>query len=461
MKPVIIIADSNTFYRVKLCEQLSTYGYVILEACSKKQLFLLYDADMPDILILGPSWENVQEWYEVTEFVRERGVTVPVILIAKRSSEELILNALRAGISDFFIDSIKIGELALSIKKILTRIHLNLLKQSKVADPENGKDVLLGQSSSMREVKKYLLRVAMTNSNVLITGETGTGKELATWIIHKNSPRGKKILICINCAALPENLVESELFGHERGAFTGAVVSKTGKFEQAAGGTVLLDEISDMSLYAQAKLLRVIENKQVYRIGGKFPVSIDVRIIAATNRELEQLVRKGEFRKDLYYRLNIARVNMPPLRKRKDDIPLLVSHFIRHYNHQFSVKVDGFTEKAWASLMLSDWPGNVRELKNLIEATYININHPSREIDFTDFPIVFQKRFEELAGLTESERNKMVSTLFATNWNKSKAAERLNWSRMTFYRKMAKYNIVKERKPRHLSMAFQTTKFIM
>ena len=343
----------------------------------------------------------------------------------------------------------------------MTRIHLNLLKQSKVADPENGKDVLLGQSSSMREVKKYLLRVAMTNSNVLITGETGTGKELATWIIHKNSPRGKKILICINCAALPENLVESELFGHERGAFTGAVVSKTGKFEQAAGGTVLLDEISDMSLYAQAKLLRVIENKQVYRIGGKFPVSIDVRIIAATNRELEQLVRKGEFRKDLYYRLNIARVNMPPLRKRKDDIPLLVSHFIRHYNHQFSVKVDGFTEKAWASLMLSDWPGNVRELKNLIEATYININHPSREIDFTDFPIVFQKRFEELAGLTESERNKMVSTLFATNWNKSKAAERLNWSRMTFYRKMAKYNIVKERKPRHLSMVFQTTKFIM
>ena len=454
MKPVIIIADSNTFYRVKLCEQLSTYGYVILEACSKKQLFLLYDADMPDILILGPSWENVQEWYEVTEFVRERGVTVPVILIAKRSSEELILNALRAGISDFFIDSIKIGELALSIKKILTRIHLNLLKQSKVADPENGKDVLLGQSSSMREVKKYLLRVAMTNSNVLITGETGTGKELATWIIHKNSPRGKKILICINCAALPENLVESELFGHERGAFTGAVVSKTGKFEQAAGGTVLLDEISDMSLYAQAKLLRVIENKQVYRIGGKFPVSIDVRILAATNRELAV---SGLL--NMHYRLNIARVNMPPLRKRKDDIPLLVSHFIRHYNHQFSVKVDGFTEKAWASLMLSDWPGNVRELKNLIEATYIN--HPSREIDFTDFPIVFQMRFEKLEGLTESERNKMVSTLFATNWNKSKAAERLNWSRMTFYRKMAKYNIVKERKPRHLSMAFQTTKFIM
>jgi transcriptional regulator with PAS, ATPase and Fis domain len=301
---------------------------------------------------------------------------------------------------------------------------------------------MITSSNSMQEIRDYICKVAALDCTVLITGETGTGKELAAELIHFNSFRSKRPFVCINCAALPENLVESELFGYERGAFTGAVTSKQGKFELADGGTVFLDEISDMNSYAQAKILRAIEKKEIDRLGGRRGISLDVRVIAATNRKLEKLVKERRFRKDLYYRLNVARIDLPPLRDRKEDIQLLLDYYIRILNDRFGRDVKGFTEEAFSCLIHYNWPGNIRELINLLEATFINL--PSRKITYMDLPRVFRRQLKETEGLPERDRDRILSALFATNWNKSRAAKKLHCSRMTLYRKMEKYDIIKE-----------------
>jgi transcriptional regulator with PAS, ATPase and Fis domain len=312
--------------------------------------------------------------------------------------------------------------------------------------PEANLDAaMIGGSSAMREIKEYILKVATTDCTVLITGETGTGKELAAEMIHRNSPRRQRPFVCINCAALPENLLESELFGYERGAFTGAYSTYAGKLKLAEGGSVFFDEIGDMSAYAQAKILRAIEGKEVYRLGGKKGISMDVRVIAATNQDPEQLVSDRRLREDLYHRLNVARVHLPPLRDRKEEILPLLNHYTRVLNRRYRSEVIGFTEDALASLLKYNWPGNIRELKNLLEATFINL--PSRKIAFMDLPKMFQKKLKELEGFPQGERDRVLSALFACNWNKSKAAQKLHWSRMTLYRKMSKYQIIAKPQP--------------
>jgi len=300
---------------------------------------------------------------------------------------------------------------------------------------------MIGESPPMQEIKAYIPKVASTDSNVLITGETGTGKELVAELVHTNSPRHQKPYVCVNCAAIPDSLLESELFGYERGAFTGANSSYEGKLKLANGGTVFFDEIGDMSPYAQAKILRAIENKEVQRLGGKGSIPLDVRVVAATNQDLERLMSEDKFRKDLYFRLTVTRVHLPPLRDRKEDIPLLVDHYLREFNRRFGREVEGFTEEALESLLRYDWPGNVRELKNLLEAIFVNL--PSRRIPFIDLPESFRRRLSDAEGLPQDERDLLLSALFSTHWNMSQAAQNLHWSRMTLYRKMAKYHIVK------------------
>jgi len=297
----------------------------------------------------------------------------------------------------------------------------------------------------MQAIKDYLMKVARTDSTVLITGETGTGKELAAELIHLNSARCEKPMICVNCAALPDTLVESELFGHERGAFTGAVVPKEGKFVLAGKGTLFLDEIGDMNPYAQAKILRSIEKKEVFHLGGEKAIRMDARVLAATNRDPERLMTEGNFRKDLYYRLNVARLNMPPLRERKEDIPNLVDFAIYKLNRRFNCTVEGLSEETMNLFYRYDWPGNVRELMNILEATYINL--PSGRISLVDLPGLFIKRVKDSGKLPLDERKQIVAALLETNWNKSTAAQKLNWSRMTLYRKIEKYNIVENRSP--------------
>src|SRR5262245_61478831 len=299
---------------------------------------------------------------------------------------------------------------------------------------------LIGSSLAIWKVKTFLRKVAQTGSHVLITGETGTGKELAAQYIHQYSARRAKPLVTVNCAALPDGLLESELFGYERGAFTGAVSSYAGKLKLADGGTVLFDEIGDMSPYAQAKILRVIETREVYPLGGRRSVPLDIRIIAATNRNLDQRIATNEFRQDLYFRLNVARVRLPPLRERKDDIQLLIDHYVEKFAAQFGRGIEGFSDEAMERLLSHDWPGNIRELINLVERIFID--PPIEKIAIADLPQTMRAALLPRQHTGPPERELLLYTLSQTNWNKSKAAERLHWSRMTVYRKIAKYHIV-------------------
>jgi transcriptional regulator with PAS, ATPase and Fis domain len=299
---------------------------------------------------------------------------------------------------------------------------------------------LLGDSVLMREIKTYIGKVAVTDSTVLITGETGTGKELVAELLHHKSPRQKKPLVCVNCAAIPDTLVESELFGYDRGAFTGAYTAKDGLLKAAAGGTIFFDEIGEMSPYAQAKVLRALECKEVYPVGGNRRVPLDIRILAATNQELEPTAEGATFRADLFFRLNVARIHLPPLRDRKDDLPLLCVHYLQEFNGRFRGAVEGLSEEVWEMFLRYAWPGNVRELKNVLEAAFIN--RPSRQITCLDLPASFRRRFDDIPNLLPDERERVLAALVATNGNKSKAAEKLRCSRMTLYRKMTKYQIV-------------------
>jgi len=299
---------------------------------------------------------------------------------------------------------------------------------------------IIGNSLPMWRLKSYMRKVAMTESHVLITGETGSGKELAAQYMHQHSARRGKPLIPINCTALPDGLLESELFGYEKGAFTGAVSSYPGKLKLAQGGTVLFDEIGDMSPYAQAKILRVIETKEVYPLGGRRSVPLDIRIVAATNRDVERQVSKNQFRQDLYFRLNVARVHLPPLRERRDDIPLLIDHFVEEFSARLGRRIEGFSNEAMELILRYKWPGNIRELMNLIERVFID--PPREKIGIVDLPESMRSSQPTRQETVPAERDVLLYTLSQTNWNKSKAAERLHWSRMTLYRKIAKYHIV-------------------
>lgn len=298
---------------------------------------------------------------------------------------------------------------------------------------------IVGTSPTMVALRAYLPKVAHSMATVLLTGATGTGKELVAELLHAMGPRHRQPFVAINCASLPDSLVESELFGHERGAFTGAIGASPGYFARANHGTLLLDEIGEMSLYAQAKLLRVLETHEVMPVGGNRPMPVDVRIIAATNQPLETLIESRQFRMDLFYRLNVAHLSLPPLKERKEDIPLLFNQVIDEYNRRNNRKVDYPDRELLDCLVAHDWPGNIRELRNLVEAIFID--PPPARIGLGDLPPVFRKLFEGYRTSSSSERDQLMEVLEQTQWNKAEAAKKLNWSRMTLYRKLAHYHI--------------------
>jgi two-component system response regulator HydG/two-component system response regulator AtoC len=303
-----------------------------------------------------------------------------------------------------------------------------------------GERRLVGGSDAIALVRSAIERVAPCGSNVLVTGETGTGKELIAELIHFQSGR-RGPLVPINCAAIPDGLLESELFGYERGAFTGANASYEGKLRLAQGGTVLLDEVGDMSAYAQAKLLRAIETREVMRLGGRRPVPLDVRIVAATNADLDALVAQGRFRADLYFRLNVARIHVPPLRERPQDVPDLLRHSLEERRAQAS-----FSAEALDCLCRYPWPGNVRELRNVVEVMTL-AGGAARELNLEDLPPAVRTAAfppptrAPVHRSADEERERLLAALRTTHWNKSRAAAQLRWSRMTVYRKMAKYRI--------------------
>jgi DNA-binding NtrC family response regulator len=445
-KPTVLIFGRDEILHRKLKTRLVRHGFNVIQARRTSDTIKTFDRIKPDLIIIYSTKKNRDDKLKCVEDLRQRSKYVPIILSTRYSSEARVIAALRAGVTDYFKFPVSSDTILLNAKKLVIDNSDNSPADSDHRKTDGAIDqTIIGDSKPIREVKSYLLRIAKAESTVFITGETGTGKELAAGLIHYKSPRSNKPLVCVNCAALPDGLVESELFGYDRGAFTGAVSNRKGKFEMAGGGTVFLDEIGDMNSYAQAKILRSIENKEFFHLGGKWAIPMSARVIAATNQNPEDLMAQGSFRKDLYYRLNVARVNLPPLRERKEDIPSLIQHAIENLNHRFRCNVESLTDEAMMCLLRYDWPGNVRELLNLIEAAYINL--PNNKVSYINLPKPVQKQLKTTGSAPKEERSKIISALLDTNWNKSTAAKKLNWSRMTLYRKIEKYNIVQKRRP--------------
>jgi transcriptional regulator with PAS, ATPase and Fis domain len=318
---------------------------------------------------------------------------------------------------------------------------LQNVSSPRLTQPSVDDKRLLGEGSVMKRIKVLLSRAAASDSTVLITGQTGTGKELAADLIHSQSSRRDKPFVCLNCAALPDSLFESELFGYERGAFTGATQFFEGKLSLADQGTLFLDEIGDLSALAQAKILRVIEGKSFQRLGGRQTIRPNVRFVTATNKDLESMVAQGQFRGDLFYRLNVTRIHMPPLSERLEDLPLLVRDLIAQFNVKYRKTVRALPEDVMRLFMKYEWPGNVRELVNVMESAFASCLQDD-QIHFTDLPALLREKVATTAAISATtEREQLVSALLVTNWNLSKAAKQLSWSRMTIYRKMAKYRI--------------------
>jgi transcriptional regulator with PAS, ATPase and Fis domain len=298
---------------------------------------------------------------------------------------------------------------------------------------------MIGSSNSLHEIKLSLARMAASNCTVLITGETGTGKELAAEYIHRNSRRNHRPFTCVNCAAIADSLFENELFGHSRGAFTGADAAQDGLLAAANGGTVFLDEIGDMSLAAQAKILRVLENKEVCRVGGTCRIQLDIRFLAATNQDLEEMVTTGRFRKDLFFRLNVAPIHLPALRDRKEDVPLLLEHYATEFRPGTKSGPMRFSDECLRLLIQYDWPGNIRELKNLVE--FLSVAEIPSPIQPENLPPKFRSAARNCATEQEQERNALIAALNWAKGNKTAAARRLQWSRMTLYRKLIKHQL--------------------
>jgi DNA-binding NtrC family response regulator len=438
----ILIVAADMIMRRSMQILVQRQGYKAIESSGTDILSGSWKESRPDLVITYVSGENPEEGLEVIRRIRRSDLRLPVILITPCRSEEIAVETRRMGVSDYLCLPVSPQDLLASIDRSLSCPWLDAdageVPTSTGLSPATQ---MVGRSPSIVGMAVYLRKVARTDCTVLITGETGTGKELVVNLIHQHSPRAQHPLVVINCAAIPDTLLESELFGHEKGAFTGAHAKQEGAMQAANQGTLFLDEIGDMSPMAQAKILRAVETREVCPVGGRHSSQIDVRFVAATNKNLEQMVETGEFRADLYYRLNLARISLPPLRNRKEDIELLFDHFRRILNRKFRTQVEGFTGEAIATLVGYDWPGNIRELKNFLEAVFINA--PGR-IGLKDFPPFFQRRLQKTASNQPDERNRLLTALFDSNWNKTKAAQQLRWSRMTLYRKMAKYQLNSE-----------------
>ena len=434
MMQAILIVEHDVALRGRLRRVLGAAGLEVADAASEGETISMVMSASFDLIIVGSCGLDGAASLDLARLIQRVRAGLPIILVTPNSSEQLAVAALRAGIRDYFTHPIPFDELVASVKRSLAAVPV----EAPLAGP--GPHVrMMGFGHRMRELHAYVRQVAATDSTVLITGETGTGKEVTAALIHQTSRRRLRPLVHINCAAIPDTLLESELFGYERGAFTGANVASAGKLKLADGGTVLFDEIGDMSVYAQAKILRVIESREIERLGGRRSIHVDVRVIAATNQDVDRLVTEGRFRKDLYFRLNVARVHLPALRERMEDLPTLLDGFVREFSRTFRREVDGFTDEALAALLRHDWPGNVRELRNLVETAFATLR--SRRIGLADLPLPYRRAGEVGEGRGEGERERLLGTLLATKWNKSRAAEQLHWSRMTVYRKMAKYHL--------------------
>jgi DNA-binding NtrC family response regulator len=392
-----------------------------------------WDAALLDIKMRGT------DGIELQKRIHEIDPELVVIMMTGYASVDTAVAALKNGAYDYVTKPLDPDEMAHLVKKAIAHKRTekeNVLLRETVAEVARPEDIV-GQSSAMAKVFDAIETVGPTDATVLITGESGTGKELVARAIHHASPRRFHPLVVIHCGALTETLLESELFGHEKGAFTGAQYRKKGKFEIAEGGTVFLDEIGDISLKTQTDLLRVLQEHEIVRVGSNQPIKVDFRCVAATNKDLERLIEEGSFRPDLFYRLNVFRIELPPLRERRDDIPVLVNSFVRKFSLQMNKKVNRVAPNAMDLLQQQPWVGNVRELENAVERAMVVAQEPEiREQDF-----VFKSAVTNGApkSLDEIEKAHILRTLESCNWNRTRAAEILEIDRVTLHHKIKKY----------------------
>jgi DNA-binding NtrC family response regulator len=375
-------------------------------------------------------------------FIKSAGIQTTLVLSVESGSVEDAVEAMKLGAADFLIGSSADARLAESVIKISTNTSQLFSLDAQTPALGDGETVLIGRSPAMCEIRSAVALVAKSQTNVLITGESGTGKEVVARLIHRQSNRAQQPFVALNCAALPKDVIENELFGHEKGAFTGALIKKAGAFELAHGGSLLFDEIAEISPDTQAKLLRAIETQKFRRLGGKEEVNVDVRMLAATNKNISAALKSKELREDLYYRLSVIEIFIPPLRERKEDIPLLVDYFLSIFSLKYGKPRQAFSDESMALLCDYDWPGNVREIRNVVERALVICTHDN--IDPHYLPEKMQRRVPAPMHITipmgssaeEAERILILHTLAAAGNNKAKAAKILGVSRKTIHNKL-------------------------
>ncbi|MFC1824718.1 sigma-54-dependent transcriptional regulator [Thermodesulfobacteriota bacterium] len=440
----ILIVDDEIIMRESLAGWLERDGHVVKKASSGEEALESLKHIHFDILLLDIKMEGISG-LEVLKTVKESDPDVAIVMITAYGSIATAIEAMKNGAYDYLLKPFDPNELGLLIEKIIehqaqARENLFLKEQFK---ERTRFESMLGQSEPMQEVFELIQDVAPTNSTVLITGETGTGKGLAAKAIHTNSPHSEGPFVVVNCGAIPEHLMESELFGYQKGAFTDAKTTKKGRLELAHGGTLFLDEIGEISMRMQIDLLRVLEDRVFYRVGGTQPIETDFRVIAATNKNLEEAINNGSFRDDLFYRLNVISFDMPSLRQRKEDIPLLSEHFLRRFSQETNKALDQIGREAIDEMMLYEWPGNVRELENAIERAVVICK--KRKISPEDLPIFRPDHLASPASnsLSEVERTHIAHILSQHQWNISKCAGILGIDRSTLYNKIKRHRISK------------------
>ncbi|MFZ3063684.1 MAG: sigma-54 dependent transcriptional regulator [Nitrospirota bacterium] len=429
----LLIVDDDESHRQMLKAVLSEEGCRITEASGGKEAVALSEKNSFDLVLMDIRMQEMSG-IDALKIIKTKRPELPILLMTAYGTVKAAVEALKLGAIDYLTKPLDIQELKIAVKNAVKNV-----KTEEVSDKDFPE--IIGRSKKIKEILETVLRISPTDATILISGESGTGKELIANSIHQKSKRHDGPFIKVNCAALTETLLESELFGHEKGAFTGAISKKEGRFELADKGTIFLDEIGDMSPATQAKVLRVLQEREFERVGGTKTLKVDVRVIAATNKELDKEVKAGRFRDDLYYRLNVVTIHMPSLRERNVDIIPLSDHFLRYYKEKNNKAIKGLHPEALSLMQSYNWPGNVRELENAIERAVIMSR--GEYIAPSDLPIAIQstEKAEAGASIKDVERILIVKTLNETDGNRTKAAEILGITRRTLLNKIKEYKI--------------------
>jgi two-component system, NtrC family, nitrogen regulation response regulator NtrX len=443
----ILVVDDEPAIQSALRGVLEDEGYRVSTVGNGEDAVRLVTDDTPDVVFLD-IWMPRKDGLDTLADLKRVRPEAPVIMISGHGTIETAVKATRLGAYDFIEKPLSLEKTLVTVTRALEHTRLERENANLKARLDVRMEII-GKSEAVRAMREQIATAAPTSGRVLIHGDNGSGKELVARAIHALSARREQPFVEVNCAAIPEELIESELFGHEKGAFTGAVARRRGKFEAADGGTLFLDEIGDMSLKTQAKVLRALEEQVVERVGGREPVKVDVRVIAASNRDLQMLIAHGQFREDLFYRLAVIPVEVPSLRARRDDIPLLVDHFIALFCAENGKRLKAVSGEALAYFLAYDWPGNIRELRNMVERLVIMTG--SEVIGPDDLPAPLRPKDTAAAGpdghrsLKEArdgfERAYILAELRAHDWNMTRTAERLGIERSHLYRKIKTYGI--------------------